>query len=243
MLAPELFEELARQGLDVGGTIPQGRDVDRHGAHSVVEVRAKASLIDEGREIGVRGGDESKVDGLLLGGPDRPDPSRLECAQELRLDRERELTDLVQEQRASVRGGEGSLTGPRGARERSAKVTEELALGERFGDRRAVERDERSLRTRAEQVQATCEQVLPRSRLPLEDRREIDGCEAMHVVQNLDDGRARSDETGQGPGLASRDEAHAPDGARRLGPGSIHGSAPVAPCRPKSRQNLSSSSS
>src|SRR5438067_1613972 len=87
---PSCFRPPRRQGhLD---------DVD-----AVIEVLAEASLLDGGLEIAVRRGDDADVDGNLRLAPEGPDPSLLEDAQELRLEPERHVADLVQEERASRR--------------------------------------------------------------------------------------------------------------------------------------------
>ena len=73
----------------------------------------------------------------------------LQHAQQLRLQRERQLADLVEEERAAVGA---ARSGPRAcsrrAGERAAHVAEELALEQRLRDRRAVDRHERAARAR-----------------------------------------------------------------------------------------------
>jgi hypothetical protein len=96
--------------------------------------------------ISVGRGDHAHVDAQELVGADALDFAFLERAQELRLHRERELTDLVEEERAAV--GDLELPGAIAARAGvgAAQMTEELALDDRFGQRRAVHVDERRLR-------------------------------------------------------------------------------------------------
>jgi hypothetical protein len=62
----------------------------------------------------------------------------LEDAQQLRLDRERRLADLVEEDGAAARVLEEAAAIAFGAGERAADVPEELALEERVRDRGAV---------------------------------------------------------------------------------------------------------
>ena len=70
---------------------------------------------------------------------------RLEHAQQLGLDRERQLADLVEEHRAAVRALEQARLGRDRAGERALLVAEQLALDQRLRpERRAVDRDERS---------------------------------------------------------------------------------------------------
>jgi hypothetical protein len=61
----------------------------------VVEVLAKGALVDRALEVAVGRRDEADVEPDLALAADRPDLALLEGAQELRLERERQLADLV----------------------------------------------------------------------------------------------------------------------------------------------------
>ncbi len=94
------------------------------------------------RQVAVRGHDDAHVDGARLRrthGPHRP---VLQHVQQLRLQRRRHLADLVEEQRAAMGLDEQPRALAGGARERSARVTEQLALQQGLGQRRAVHRYE-----------------------------------------------------------------------------------------------------
>src|SRR5690606_15057746 len=96
-------------------------------------------------------------------------------AQELRLQLERQLADLVEEERAAVGGAEapGALAGR--ARERALVVPEELALEQPLGDRGAVDDDEGLLAARAPAVDGVGEALFARAGLAEdEDRRAGD---------------------------------------------------------------------
>ena len=67
----------------------------------------------------MRGGDDAHVDGDLLLSADRLDASLLERAQQLRLQLERELADLVEEQGAVVRALERAFAVVVGTGERA----------------------------------------------------------------------------------------------------------------------------
>ena len=82
----------------------------------------------------VRRRDDTDVD---LAGVERADALHfpvLDRAQQLGLQRERQLADLVQEQRPAVRVLEHAHLRVAGARERAAHVTEQLALEQRLDD-------------------------------------------------------------------------------------------------------------
>ena len=79
-------------------------------------------------EVAVGRGDDAHVDGDLLLPADRLDAALLERAQQLRLQIDRQLADLVEEQRAAVGALERALAIRVGAGERAFDVTEQLRL-------------------------------------------------------------------------------------------------------------------
>src|SRR5438874_13834417 len=116
--------------------------------------------------------DDPDVGPDRLRAPDALERLLLEHAQELRLEVERQVADLVQEERAVV----GELEAPEpsrdGARERAPLVSEQLALQEPGGDGGAVELDERTAPPPAQPVNQAGDQLLAGSGLaPDEDRR------------------------------------------------------------------------
>ena len=121
-----------------------GGQTDVHDVEPVVEILAEAAALDLVLEDAVRRGDDADVDLLGLAVADAEDDALLERAQQLHLEVERQLADLVEEERALV--GRLELAGPRrdGARERALHVAEELALDEVLGDGAAVDDDERA---------------------------------------------------------------------------------------------------
>ena len=97
----------------------------------------------------MRRADDAHVGAQRLAPADALEGALLEEAQELALDVERQIADLVEEQRAAL--GELDLAGDAaiGAGERAALVAEELALDELRRQRRAVDGDERPALPRA----------------------------------------------------------------------------------------------
>src|SRR6185295_16092024 len=72
--------------------------------------------------------DDPDFDSLVLDRTDTLHLSVFDGAQQLRLERKRQLTDLVEKQGAAVRALEETRLGIRRAGERATLVTEELAL-------------------------------------------------------------------------------------------------------------------
>ena len=97
---------------------------------------------------------------------DRTVRALLEDAQELRLNRERELADLVEQERSAFgRSDETGATARERSGERAGHVAEELG-GEELGRRlRAVHRDERAPRARRTAMDRARDELLARARL------------------------------------------------------------------------------
>ena len=81
--------------------------------------------------------------------PDAPRLALLQHAQQLHLEQRARVADLVEEQRAPVRGVEQPDAVGHGAGERAARVPEQLALDQAVGRGAAVVRDEAGAASRA----------------------------------------------------------------------------------------------
>jgi hypothetical protein len=99
----------------------------------------------------------------------------LEQLEQLRLRRDAELADLVEEERPAL--GRCDLPGNplRGGRVAPGQRAEQLALDERLGQAAAVELDERLPRARPAVVDRAREDALSRARLPGEEHRDVQG--------------------------------------------------------------------
>jgi hypothetical protein len=109
--------------------------------------------------------------------PDRTHLRALDRAQQLRLEREVEVSDLVDEQRAAVRLLEDALARRDGAGEGAPRMTEQLGLDQRRRHGRAVEHHERAMGARARLVQRLGQDLLARAGLTLDDDRHARGGE------------------------------------------------------------------
>ena len=123
--------------------LAQRRHVDREDVEPVVEILAEGAVLGEVEQAPVGGRDQPDVDPLDLARADRLDLALLEHAEQLCLGVERQLADLVEEDRAAMRFGElaGVIGG--GAGEGALLVPEERRLDEGRGDGAAVDGDER----------------------------------------------------------------------------------------------------
>src|SRR5690606_14567195 len=94
------------------------------------EVAAEPTGVHLRAEIAARRGEDAHVDRLDGRSADALHLALREHAEQLGLEVERELAELVEEQRAAVRLGDRALLALGRARERALLVTEEEALGE-----------------------------------------------------------------------------------------------------------------
>src|SRR5882724_3095838 len=97
-----LARELAREQRDVPLPLAQWWDDQIDHVEPIVEVLAEPSGLDLLREIAMRRRDHAYIDLLDLRRTEWLDLAFLEHAQELGLQRQRELADFVDEQRAAV---------------------------------------------------------------------------------------------------------------------------------------------
>ena len=111
-------------------------------------------------EVAVGGRDDPDVDLDRLRRADGQDLLRLDRAQQLRLEPERHVADLVEEDRAAPRAAEEALLRRDRAGERAAHVAEELALEQVLRDRGAVDGQEDALRDLAEVVDGARDDLL-----------------------------------------------------------------------------------
>jgi hypothetical protein len=95
----------------------------------------------------------------------------LENAQQALLHGEAHLADLVQEERAAMRGFDDADAVAYGAGERTTRVAEEFALEERFGERTAVDGDEGCVATVRQPMDSARHQLLADPRLPRDEYR------------------------------------------------------------------------
>ena len=146
--------------------IAQRRQLDGEDVQAVVEVVAQLALGHRGDGIHVRGRQDADVDFLLDPAAQPPEFPLLQDAQQLDLRHRHHLGDLVEEQRAAIGELETAGAPIGGAGERAALVPEDLALEQRFRDRRAVDRDKRRVGARAELMDGLRDQLLASTRTP-----------------------------------------------------------------------------
>src|SRR6185436_18987016 len=82
--------------------------VDRHDREPKIQVFTKRAVVHHLAEIAMGRRDEAHVDLAMCRFAEAPDRTRLERAEELRLERERKLTNFVEEDGATLGGLDGA---------------------------------------------------------------------------------------------------------------------------------------
>src|SRR5690606_20805372 len=99
----ELLDDVLDEQRDVAGPLAQRWDLQRDDVQAVVQVLAEVPALDLLLEIAVRRRDQPDVYLERLDATDPLELALLDRAQELDLHLDRDLADLVEEQRAAVR--------------------------------------------------------------------------------------------------------------------------------------------
>ena len=151
----------------------------------VVEVRAQPPLGDGLLGVAVRGGEHPDVREQGAGAPEALVLPVLEHPQQLHLQAQRQLGDLVEEERAPGGEVEAPLLAPRRPREGPRLVAEELTLQQRLGDGPAVHGDEPTVPARALEVDPPRQQALARAALPGDQHRGERGRHLRGLLHEL----------------------------------------------------------
>ncbi len=182
----EAREAVIDQQRDVLPPLAQGRHAHAQHVQAVEEILAEAPGFDVAFDVAGRRGQDPHVDLAGLGISDGPDLLLLEGAQQLRLERRRQLGDLVEEERSAVGLHEEAPARAVGAGEGAAGVAEELALQQVLRNRRAVDRHERAAASRRLGVDGPGENLLAGAALAGEQHRGLELCRALDELQHLD---------------------------------------------------------
>src|SRR5262245_892856 len=163
------FDDVVDEQAQVVEALAQRREAHLEHGEAVVEVRAEFLGVDLAAQVPVRGRDDPHVDRRVARRAHALALAALEHAQARTLQLERQLADLVEEDRPAVRRLERALARGDGAGECAALVPEELALQEIAGDGAAVDDDERTLGAPALAVDGLGGDLLARPGLALEE--------------------------------------------------------------------------
>ena len=130
-LATQPLAQESHQGRKILPAFPKRRERDREDVQAIEKVSPEPPAPDFLGQVAIGRGDDADVDTRHAGPAEALDLSFLEHAQDLRLQLERQLSDLVEEHGAAV--GELEAARLRGVRsgERTPLAPEQFALDER----------------------------------------------------------------------------------------------------------------
>jgi hypothetical protein len=153
------------------------------------QVLAERAGLDPLLEILVRRGDHAHVAAHRVVAADAIELAVGEDAQQARLQVERHVADLVEEERAAVGLLEAAAPRRLRAGERAALVAEQLGFEQVLRDRRGVDRDERPRGARAVLVQRVGDELLARARLAGDEHGDDALAEAADGAEHVLHGR------------------------------------------------------
>ena len=116
------------QCTHVGFPMPKRGHVQHERRKTVQQVVAKPLVAQRVQHVVACGCDDTHVDGDGVTAPDSHDDARLECPQQFDLHGRRHIADLVEKERAPMRGFEDPAPTLRRTRKAAALVTEPLGL-------------------------------------------------------------------------------------------------------------------
>ena len=193
MCAPSRSRRFVEEGLDehrdVVEPLAQRRHAQAHHREAEEEIGAEAPFVDLARQVAVGGGDDAHVDGARRRGAERRDLAALDDAEQLGLQRQRQLADLVEEDGAAVGHLQQALALGVGAGEGALGVAEELRLHELAEERAAVDDDEGAVLARRLVVDALGDLLLAGAGLAFDEHRAValgDGVELLEQLAHRD---------------------------------------------------------
>src|SRR5438105_1036942 len=189
----QLRGECARERDDVLGPLSQGRNLDGEDCHPVEQVLAEAPLGNRLAQVAMRGGDDAQVDGHRRGAAEPLHLVLLEDAEKLRLELERQLADLVEEQGPALGLLEAADAARGRPREGAFLCPEQLALEKLGGNRGAVHGDETAFAPRRE-MEGTRDALLAGAGFALDQHHGIAGARAGDQLAQLGHGGALADQ-------------------------------------------------
>ena len=191
---PRPLDERRDELRKIFDTLPERRDLQSHPLQAVEQIEAELAGGDELVEIAVRRSDDAHIDIDRAVAAHALDLPLLERSQNLGLHRERHIADLVEKERAAVRGLEPAAPGPDGPGKSAPFMAEQLGLQQPLRNGGAIDGDQRSVFSHARSVNRLRQQILAGAALAFDQYRDIRARHPLHGVQHTNERIASSDE-------------------------------------------------
>ena len=148
-------------------------------------------------EVRVGRREDADVDRLRAGFADRHYLALLEKAQQLRLNVERQVADLVEEQRAARGSADEALLIRDRAREAAAPMSEQLAVGQVALRRRAVVGEKHRRAPRRADMNGARDEVLAGAAFARDEHHQVMALQPLNLIGDAIHRGARADEPGE----------------------------------------------
>ena len=197
VLARVQLQEVVDQQGDVAGPLPELGQADLDGVDPVEQVLAKLLTADHLGDGHVGGADQAHVDRGRPVGAHADHLAVLQHGEQLGLQRQREVTDLVEEQTAAR--GDLKAAGPVAARigEGPLDVAEEFAFEQVFAERAHVDADEHLCGAQGAAVDLAGDQLLARAVLAQDQDVGVGGRDLLDGAEHLLHGVRLADDAGE----------------------------------------------
>ena len=176
---------MLEEGTQILKALTQWRQGHAHRCEAVIEVETKCACVHPSTQIAMRRRDDAHVDIDEPMAADAVEAPSLEHTQQHRLVLCRELTDLIEKERAAIGLLERTNATSIGARECPALMAKELARDELWRDRSAVDRHKGLIGARAPVVNRARRDFLACARLAMEQHGDIALRHARQISERL----------------------------------------------------------
>src|SRR5262249_45501429 len=132
----ERADEVSDQQRDIPLSLAQWRQREREDIQTIIEIGAESVVFDHPPQVLIGRCDDPDIDPARSPAPQPFELLLLKRTQQLRLQLERKVTDLIEEERAAIGGLQTSDSLVERSGERSSLVAKELALQQSTRNRR-----------------------------------------------------------------------------------------------------------
>jgi hypothetical protein len=196
-LASNAVHEVVREDRDILDPIAKGWDLDRKDIQSVIEIFPEAPGLDFTCQIHIGRANDSNVHCACPVFTDALELTFLEDTQEFALEREGNLADFIEKERAAVGGRKASDPILDRSRKCPTDMAEKLALEEFLGHGRTVHTNQRLLRAQATTMNFVCDKLLAGPRLAGNEHGRVRRSDLIDLRTDQTDPVARTEDVAE----------------------------------------------